>query len=97
MEDQPDQEILSIFKHCFCFLDRGRQEPNRVLVHCNAGVSRSPTVCDPLRGVLPCARATGVVIGHATQRAHGPQRLLGCYGDGVLQGGCRDALEGKER
>eukprot|EP00667_Euglena_gracilis_P002535 EG_transcript_2537 len=44
LEDQPDQEILSIFGKCFPFLDMGRQEPNRVLVHCNAGVSRSPTV-----------------------------------------------------
>eukprot|EP00668_Euglena_longa_P012123 GGOE01014550.1.p1 GENE.GGOE01014550.1~~GGOE01014550.1.p1 ORF type:complete len:843 (-),score=129.83 GGOE01014550.1:45-2573(-) len=44
LEDQPDQEILSIFPKCFSFLDVGRQEPNRVLVHCNAGVSRSPSV-----------------------------------------------------
>jgi len=44
LEDHPDQEILSLFRRFFPFLDRGREDPNRVLVHCNAGVSRSPSV-----------------------------------------------------
>ncbi|XP_076326866.1 dual specificity protein phosphatase 19-like [Tachypleus tridentatus] len=41
--DLPETNIITFFDECFYFIDRGRQEGG-VLVHCNAGVSRSATI-----------------------------------------------------
>ncbi len=44
VEDSGEQEILSVMESCFPFMDTARRPPNRLLVHCNAGVSRSASV-----------------------------------------------------
>ncbi|XP_013784671.2 dual specificity protein phosphatase 19-like isoform X2 [Limulus polyphemus] len=41
--DLPETNIRIFFDDCFYFIDSGRQEGG-VLVHCNAGVSRSATI-----------------------------------------------------
>ncbi|KAG8199479.1 hypothetical protein JTE90_009327 [Oedothorax gibbosus] len=41
--DDPSSNIAIFFEGCFEFIDDGRQE-GCVLVHCNAGVSRAPTI-----------------------------------------------------
>ncbi|GIX73777.1 dual specificity protein phosphatase 19 [Caerostris darwini] len=41
--DDPNSNIRIFFEGCFEFIDDGRQE-GCVLVHCNAGVSRAPTI-----------------------------------------------------
>ncbi|CAL1276220.1 unnamed protein product [Larinioides sclopetarius] len=41
--DDPTTDIKIFFEGCFDFIDDGRQE-GCVLVHCNAGVSRAPTI-----------------------------------------------------
>jgi protein-tyrosine phosphatase len=42
--DTPETDIRKYFDECFEFIDEGRQRGN-VLVHCNAGVSRSCAIC----------------------------------------------------
>lgn len=41
--DDPSTNIRIFFEGCFDFIDDGRQE-GCILVHCNAGVSRAPTI-----------------------------------------------------
>lgn len=41
--DDPSTNIRIFFDGCFDFIDDGRQE-GCILVHCNAGVSRAPTI-----------------------------------------------------
>lgn len=43
--DTPSANIKKHFEQCFQFIDEGRKNGGCVLVHCNAGVSRSSTVC----------------------------------------------------
>jgi len=40
----PEFSIRSLFEHCFAIIDSAREEGGRVLVHCNAGISRSAAV-----------------------------------------------------
>lgn len=40
--DLPESDILLTIKRCISIIDKNRHE--NILVHCNAGVSRSPTV-----------------------------------------------------
>lgn len=42
--DMEQQDIKKHFEKCFKFIEKGRRD-GIVLVHCNAGVSRAPTVC----------------------------------------------------
>ncbi|AWP14577.1 putative dual specificity protein phosphatase 19-like [Scophthalmus maximus] len=42
--DVPDTDITSYFGECGAFIDQAREEGGVVLVHCNAGVSRSSSV-----------------------------------------------------
>ncbi|XP_063042520.1 dual specificity protein phosphatase 19b [Engraulis encrasicolus] len=42
--DVPETDITSYFPECFAFIDQVRDEGDVVLVHCNAGVSRSASV-----------------------------------------------------
>lgn len=41
--DDPATNIRLFFDGCFDFIDDGRQE-GCILVHCNAGISRAPTI-----------------------------------------------------
>lgn len=43
MLDDPDEDILSHYRKCEGFIDKGRQNGN-ILVHCNAGRSRSVSI-----------------------------------------------------
>eukprot|EP01126_Amoeba_proteus_P014363 TRINITY_DN16295_c0_g1_i17.p1 TRINITY_DN16295_c0_g1~~TRINITY_DN16295_c0_g1_i17.p1 ORF type:complete len:104 (-),score=12.16 TRINITY_DN16295_c0_g1_i17:43-354(-) len=43
--DLPEITITHYFQDCFSFIDTARQQFKGCLVHCNAGVSRSATVC----------------------------------------------------
>ncbi|XP_029030697.1 dual specificity protein phosphatase 19-like isoform X2 [Betta splendens] len=42
--DLPDTDITSYVEECSTFIDRAREQDGVVLVHCNAGVSRSSSV-----------------------------------------------------
>jgi protein-tyrosine phosphatase len=42
--DMANQNIKKHFEKCFKFIEGGRRD-GVVLVHCNAGVSRAPTIC----------------------------------------------------
>lgn len=42
--DLPESRLSNIFEECFSFIDEVRRENGKVLVHCNAGYSRSPSV-----------------------------------------------------
>ncbi|XP_061140714.1 dual specificity protein phosphatase 19-like [Syngnathus typhle] len=42
--DLPDTEITSYLKECGSFIDQAREQDGVVLVHCNAGVSRSAAI-----------------------------------------------------
>ncbi|XP_032396740.1 dual specificity protein phosphatase 19 [Etheostoma spectabile] len=42
--DLPDTDITSYVGECSSFIDRAREQDGVVLVHCNAGVSRSSSV-----------------------------------------------------
>ncbi|XP_013880893.1 dual specificity protein phosphatase 19 [Austrofundulus limnaeus] len=42
--DLPDTEITSYLEECSSFIDQAREKDGVVLVHCNAGVSRSSSV-----------------------------------------------------
>eukprot|EP01122_Echinamoeba_exundans_P001206 TRINITY_DN1118_c0_g1_i1.p1 TRINITY_DN1118_c0_g1~~TRINITY_DN1118_c0_g1_i1.p1 ORF type:complete len:286 (+),score=44.50 TRINITY_DN1118_c0_g1_i1:420-1277(+) len=42
--DMENQNIKKHFEKCFKFIEGGRRD-GVVLVHCNAGVSRAPTIC----------------------------------------------------
>lgn len=42
--DTEETDLLSRFQDCIDFIEAARQEEVKVLVHCNAGVSRSATV-----------------------------------------------------
>ncbi|XP_076145028.1 dual specificity protein phosphatase 19b isoform X1 [Alosa pseudoharengus] len=42
--DVPETDITSYFPECFAFIDQARNQGGVVLVHCNAGVSRSASV-----------------------------------------------------
>ena len=69
--DDPSTNIRIFFEGCFDFIDDGRQE-GCILVHCNAGVSRAPTIViaylmkkfnmhlkeafDLVKSVRPCVR-----------------------------------------
>jgi len=41
--DSPTQEILPYFEECFNFIDNALEQNGAVLVHCAAGISRSPS------------------------------------------------------
>ncbi|XP_018494891.1 dual specificity protein phosphatase 1B [Galendromus occidentalis] len=43
--DIPEQEMRSHFEHCNSFIDEALASGGAVFVHCNAGVSRSTTIC----------------------------------------------------
>uniref|UniRef100_A0A3Q0RHK9 Dual specificity phosphatase 19b n=1 Tax=Amphilophus citrinellus TaxID=61819 RepID=A0A3Q0RHK9_AMPCI len=42
--DLPDTKITSYFEECSFFIDQAREQGGVVLVHCNAGVSRSSSI-----------------------------------------------------
>ncbi|XP_074532344.1 dual specificity protein phosphatase 19-like [Halichoeres trimaculatus] len=42
--DLPDTDITSYFQECSSFIDQAREQDGVVLVHCNAGVSRSSSI-----------------------------------------------------
>ncbi|XP_028842161.1 dual specificity protein phosphatase 19b [Denticeps clupeoides] len=42
--DLPETDITSYFPECFEFIDQAREQGGTVLLHCNAGVSRSASV-----------------------------------------------------
>lgn len=42
--DLPDTDITSYFKECSSFIDEAKEQSGVVLVHCNAGVSRSSSI-----------------------------------------------------
>ncbi|KAG2458912.1 dual specificity protein phosphatase 19a [Polypterus senegalus] len=42
--DLPDTDITSYFQECFDFISEARSQNGVVLVHCNAGVSRAPSI-----------------------------------------------------
>ncbi|XP_028323757.1 dual specificity protein phosphatase 19-like [Gouania willdenowi] len=42
--DLPDTQITSYLEECSSFIDQARQQDGVVMVHCNAGVSRSSSV-----------------------------------------------------
>lgn len=42
--DVPDADITSYFPECCAFIEQAKEEMGVVLVHCNAGVSRSSSV-----------------------------------------------------
>lgn len=42
--DLPDTKITSYFEECSFFIDHAREQGGVVLVHCNAGVSRSSSI-----------------------------------------------------
>ncbi|XP_072543446.1 dual specificity protein phosphatase 19b [Salminus brasiliensis] len=44
MLDLPETQLTSYFPQCFEFIDQAREQDGVVLVHCNAGVSRSASV-----------------------------------------------------
>lgn len=44
IKDTWNQNISSFFQECFEFIDSARSSDGRVLVHCVAGISRSPTI-----------------------------------------------------
>ncbi|XP_046387994.1 dual specificity protein phosphatase 10-like [Ischnura elegans] len=43
--DSGQQNLKQYFEEAFQFIDEARATGSRVLVHCQAGVSRSPTIC----------------------------------------------------
>uniref|UniRef100_A0A6Q2YNU0 Protein-serine/threonine phosphatase n=1 Tax=Esox lucius TaxID=8010 RepID=A0A6Q2YNU0_ESOLU len=45
VEDNVTADISSHFHEAFQFIDHVKQKGGRVLVHCEAGISRSPTIC----------------------------------------------------
>ncbi|KAG5278933.1 hypothetical protein AALO_G00104330 [Alosa alosa] len=45
VEDSHTADISSHFQEAFDFIDRVKQAGGKVLVHCEAGISRSPTIC----------------------------------------------------
>ncbi|XP_020383678.2 dual specificity protein phosphatase 19a [Rhincodon typus] len=42
--DVPETSIISFFPECFEFVDQAKEQNGVVLVHCNAGVSRSASI-----------------------------------------------------
>ena len=42
--DLPETRITDYFDECFAFITSASGQHSRVLVHCNAGVSRAPTI-----------------------------------------------------
>ncbi|KAK6483168.1 dual specificity protein phosphatase 19-like [Huso huso] len=42
--DLPDTDITSFFQDCFRFIEKAKAQNGVVLVHCNAGVSRSASI-----------------------------------------------------
>ena len=46
VRDHPDADIAQHFERCCSFIDRHiKMAGGRVLVHCQAGISRSSTIC----------------------------------------------------
>ncbi|XP_072527685.1 dual specificity protein phosphatase 5 [Salminus brasiliensis] len=45
VEDSHTADISSHFQEAIDFIDEVKQEGGKVLVHCEAGISRSPTIC----------------------------------------------------
>ncbi|MEQ2197484.1 hypothetical protein XENOCAPTIV_030129, partial [Xenoophorus captivus] len=45
VEDSPMADISSHFQEAIEFIDQVKQSGGNVLVHCEAGISRSPTIC----------------------------------------------------
>ncbi|KAL7880586.1 hypothetical protein SRHO_G00028400 [Serrasalmus rhombeus] len=44
MLDLPETRLTSYFPQCFEFIDQAREQDGVVLIHCNAGVSRSASI-----------------------------------------------------
>jgi predicted protein tyrosine phosphatase len=44
MTDSPDEDIGKHFDTCFNFIEKASASGGRVLIHCNMGVSRAPTI-----------------------------------------------------
>ncbi|XP_066538081.1 dual specificity protein phosphatase 19b [Hoplias malabaricus] len=44
MLDLPETQLSSYFPQCFEFIDEAREQGGVVLIHCNAGVSRSASI-----------------------------------------------------
>lgn len=45
IRDSGDSDITSIFKESFAFINYVRESGRKLLVHCQAGISRSATIC----------------------------------------------------
>ena len=45
MEDSHAADVSSQFQEAIDFIDCVREQGGQVLVHCKAGISRSPTIC----------------------------------------------------
>eukprot|EP01120_Amphizonella_sp_Union-15-10_P013653 TRINITY_DN6385_c0_g1_i1.p1 TRINITY_DN6385_c0_g1~~TRINITY_DN6385_c0_g1_i1.p1 ORF type:complete len:162 (-),score=26.66 TRINITY_DN6385_c0_g1_i1:150-635(-) len=44
IKDKSSEDILSIFKECFQFINEAKDKGTKVFVHCNQGISRSATI-----------------------------------------------------
>ena len=66
VDDHPSTNLIEFFPKAFEFIDDAKAKSGGVLVHCNAGVSRSPTVViayvmkslqTPLSEAIECVRS----------------------------------------
>eukprot|EP00906_Rhabdomonas_costata_P013757 RCo019735 len=44
MEDTSEEDVTRWFQSCFDFIEEARHDHGRILVHCNKGISRAPTI-----------------------------------------------------
>lgn len=69
-EDLEDTNLLQYFEKTFKFIDDARQKGGRVLVHCNAGVSRAGTM---VTGYV--MRTKGLTMVEAMEFAQSKRRM----------------------
>lgn len=44
MDDIPSENLIKHFEDTYKFIEEGRSKGNRIFVHCEHGMSRSPTI-----------------------------------------------------